>query len=159
LGCRPGRLFDFYIGSWRSTLLSAEAAELSWCYNESMARSARVSVAILLALALPTVPLLLDQCDSFCDHPRAASLSEPTCHHTSAPAARVGHQATRCGHDHEATVTTLSDSAVPTHRAVASVVVISAQVADATVVVSRITASAGPPRDPLSRRLSRSLRI
>ena len=125
-----------------------------------MAWSARVSVAILLALAFATVPLLLDQCAGFCDHPRAAPLSEPACHHTSVPAARVGHQATRCGHDHEATVTTLSDSAVPTHRAVASVVaVISAQVADATVVVSRVTASAGPPRDPLSRRLSRSLRL
>jgi hypothetical protein len=126
-----------------------------------MAWNARASVAMLLALAFATVPLLLDQCAGSCEHTRAAaSPSEPTCHHTSVPTARVGHQPIRCGHDHQATVTTLSDSAVPTLRAVASVVAVTPdQTADVMVVLSRVTAYASPPRDPLSRQLSVSLRI
>jgi hypothetical protein len=118
-------------------------------------------VAILLALAFATVPLLLDQCAASCEHTGVvASPSEPTCHRASVPTPRIGHQPTRCGHDHEATVTTLSDSAVPTLRAVASVMaVIPAQIAHVTVVMSRVPASASPPRDPLSRQLSVSLRI
>jgi hypothetical protein len=119
---------------------------------------ARDSVAILLALAFATVPLLLDQCAASCEHTHAAS--EPTCHHASVSTTWVSHQPTRCGHDHEATVTTLSDSAVPTLRAVASVVAVTpAQTAEVMVVLSRVTASANPPRDPLSRQLSVSLRI
>jgi hypothetical protein len=126
-----------------------------------MVSNARASVAILLAVAFATVPLLLDQCGASCEHTReAASPSEPTCHHAGIPTARIGHQPIRCGHDHEATVTTLSDSAVPTPRAAASVVTVTpAQTVDVMVVLSRVTASASPPRDPLSHRLSVSLRI
>jgi hypothetical protein len=126
-----------------------------------MAWSARASVAILLALAFATVPLLLDQCAASCEQARAAaSSSEPTCHHASVPTAQVGHQPTRCGHDHAAAVTMLSDSAVPTLRGETSVVaVIPAQTADVTAVMRRVTACASPPRDPLSRQLSVSLRI
>jgi hypothetical protein len=126
-----------------------------------MVWSARASVAILLAVAFATVPLLLDHCAASCEHTGvAASPSEPTCHHDSVSTTRVGHQPTRCGHNHEATVTTLGDSAVPTLRAVASVVAVTpAQTADQTVVMSRVTSSASPPRDPLSRQLSVSLRI
>jgi hypothetical protein len=118
-------------------------------------------VAILLAFSFATVPLLLDRCATSCERTRAAaSPSEPTCHHASVPTARIGHQPTRCGHDHEVTVTTLSGSAVPTLRAVASVVAVTpAQTADVTVVTSRVTTLASPPRDPLSRQLSVSLRI
>src|ERR1700682_6368201 len=126
-----------------------------------MVWSARAPVAILLALAFATVPLVLDQCAASCEHTRAAaSPSEPTCHHARVPTVRVGHQPTRCGHDHEATVTTLSDSAVPILRAVASVVAVTpAQTANVTVVMSRVVVCASPPRDPLSRPLSASLRI
>jgi hypothetical protein len=126
-----------------------------------MAWKARASVAMLLALAFATAPVLLDQCTVSCEHVRAAaSPSEPTCHHTSVPAARVGHQPIRCGHDHQATVTTLSDSAVPVLRAVASVVAVTTdQTANVMVVLSRVTPFASPPRDPVSRQLSVSLRI
>jgi hypothetical protein len=118
-------------------------------------------VAILLAVAFATVPVLLDQCATSCEHTRvAASPSEPTCHHASVPTARIGHQPIRCGHDHEATVTTLGDSAVPAPRVVASVVALTpARTADVTIVISHVSASASPPRDPLSRQLSDSLRI
>jgi hypothetical protein len=125
------------------------------------ARAARASMAILLALAFATVPLLLDQCAASCEHTRAAaSQSEPTCQHASVSTTRIGDQPARCGHDHEATVSPLNDPAVPTLRAVASVVAMTpAQIADVMVVLSRVTASASPPRDPLSRQLSVSLRI
>jgi hypothetical protein len=126
-----------------------------------MAWTARASVAILLVLASATVPLLRDRCTVSCEHARAAaSPSEPTCHHTSVPMPRVGHQPTRCGHDHEATVTTLGDPAVPTLRAVTSVVTLTpAQIAHVPAVMSTVTAPVSPPRDPLSRQLSVSLRI
>jgi hypothetical protein len=131
------------------------------CYNDRMTWSARAAVAILLALAFATVPVLLDQCAASCEHARAAaSPSEPTCHHASVPAAHVGDQPIRCGHDHQATVTTLRGSAVPTLRGVAPVVAVgAAQTGDVTVVTNRVTAWASPPRDPLSRQLSTSLRI
>ncbi len=131
------------------------------CYNEHMTRSARAFAAILLALAFATVPLLRDHCSASCERTRAvASPSEPTCHHASVPTARIGHHPTRCGHDHQATVTTLGNAAVPTLRAVASVVAVTpALTADVTVVMSGVHVFASPPRDPLSRQLSVSLRI
>jgi uncharacterized protein YceK len=123
-----------------------------------MSWGARTSVAILLALVFAAVPLLLDRCAGVCEH-TAASQSEPTCH-AGVQTTRIGHQPISCGHDHEAMVTTLSDSAVPTLRALASIVEVTlAQTADVRVVLSRVAAFASPPRDPLSRQLSVSLRV
>ena len=126
-----------------------------------MAWSARSSIAIALTLALATVPVMLDQCAAFCEHARAAaSPSEPTCHQASVSTARIGDRPARCGHDHEATVSTLTDSAVPTLRAVASVVaVVPVQTASVTTGMIRVTVFASPPRESLSRQLSVSLRI
>jgi hypothetical protein len=128
---------------------------------ECMPWSARSSIAIVLTLALAAVPVMLDQCTAFCELARpAASPSEPTCHHASDSTARIGDQPTRCGHDHEATVSALIDSAAPISRAVASVVAaIPVQTASVATGISRVIVSASPPRERLSRRLSVSLRI
>jgi hypothetical protein len=124
----------------------------------------RASVAAVLAIAFATAAVVLGQCEASCDlaHALAAAGSTPACHDAAGSAtARIGHAPQACGHDHGATVTTLTVPPAPVTRAFTPVVVVvtsqaSHEWATATSFPALV---ASPPHDPLSRHLSVSLRI
>jgi hypothetical protein len=127
-----------------------------------MSWTTRASIAVVVAVAFGVVPLALDQGAASCEavHAASTSASAPTCDHESVPGRRIGHNPTPCGHDHHATVTIFAAAATPVPRALTAA--ISTTVAPLTIVmgVHRLAAAlASPPNDPLSRRLSASLRI
>jgi hypothetical protein len=70
-----------------------------------MARMVRASLTLCLVISILGAPLAMDQCATSCEMTHGTSAaSAPTCHHVSAPAARVGRTPERCGHDHTGTV-------------------------------------------------------
>jgi len=80
-----------------------------WCYHDSMSWKARASIAIVLALACATLPLIVDQCTESCEaHSSVSSTSSPSCHHAASTKERVGRIPAPCGHDHSGSVTTLT---------------------------------------------------
>lgn len=94
----------------------------------------RASVAAVLAISFATAPVVLDQCAASCDlaHALEAAGSTPTCHDAAGSAtARIAHVPQACGHDHGATVTTLTVPRTPVTRALAPVVaVVTSQASD-----------------------------
>jgi hypothetical protein len=118
----------------------------------------------MLAVAFAAAPVVLDQCAASCDlsHALAAVASAPTCHHAAGSATvRIGHAPRACGHDHRATITTLTVSSAPVTWTLTPVVaVVTSQASDQPAAPTGFPGpSASPPHDPLARHLSVSLRI
>ena len=124
----------------------------------------RASVAAVLAIAFATAPMVLDQCAASCDlaHALEAAGSTPACHDVAGSATvRIGHVPQACGHDHGATITTLTVPPAPLTRAFTPVVaVVTSQASDEWATATGFPSLfASSPHDPPSRHLSVSLRI
>jgi hypothetical protein len=78
----------------------------------------RASLALSLVVSLLAVPLIMDQCATACEMNGASGVANaPTCHHSTAPAARISHTPGRCGHDHTGAVAIGAADAVRLARA------------------------------------------
>jgi hypothetical protein len=74
-----------------------------------MSWEARASIAIVLALACATLPLVVDQCTESCEaHSAASPTSSPSCHHAASATVRLHRIPAPCGHDHSGSVTALT---------------------------------------------------
>ena len=92
-------------------------------YNRRMSRAMNIATAALLALAVATLPVVLDHCSASCETHRDTVASTPSCHHATAHGTRLGAVPASCGHDHNGTVATTARTAPPLERSLVSVVV------------------------------------
>ena len=119
----------------------------------------RASIAIVVAVAFAGGPLALDLCAASCDA-ASKSASVPPCHHSSVPGDRIGGTPTPCGHDHNATFATATTEATPAAKTLNTATTTTVILVIGLAIVQPLHAPfASPPRDPLSRHLSASLRI
>ena len=128
-----------------------------------MFRNSRVVLAAVLALAVATLPLMLDQCSAACEAHRDSVASTPACHHTGTTAAfHLGHAPNSCGHDHNGTLVT-ADNGLTTAASrplVASVAVIAIPVNPAAAINHHLRTHAPPgPGSTLLDRSSLPLRL
>jgi hypothetical protein len=84
-----------------------------------MFRVTRVAVAAVLAIAVGTLPLIVDRCGALCEAHQAIATTAPTCHHTTATGTHLTQVPSTCGHDHNGTAVTPANSSVPTDRSFA----------------------------------------
>jgi hypothetical protein len=119
-------------------------------------------MAVALALAFATAPLVLDECAASCELSRITTdaAAAATCHHTGSGAPHMAEQSSTCGHDH-ATVSAVTNAppiASWTLRS-ALFVALTPSVVAIQGAVSLERPFASPPSSPPSPRRSLSLRI
>ena len=75
-------------------------------------RLRRRAAALALAWAIGAVPLAADWCALSCETGHAAAPA-PSCHHTGAPAPRIGNHPVPCSHDHRPVVVVAATTGTP----------------------------------------------
>jgi len=127
-----------------------------------MARMVRASLTLCLVIAILAAPLVMDQCATSCEliHGNSAA-SAPTCHHVTAPAARIGTAPERCGHDHTGAVAVGTADPIRLFRSpVWSLVAIaSASILSDGPRPHHVESDASPPAGPDQSALTSPLRI
>lgn len=110
----------------------------------------RASLALSLVASLLAVPLVMDHCATACEMNGASGVvNAPTCHHTTAPAARISHTPGRCGHDHAGAVAIGAADAIRLARSsVWSVVAIAPTLAADTMRQHCFESDWSPPTGP-----------
>jgi hypothetical protein len=123
----------------------------------------RASLTLCLVISLLAAPLVMDQCATSCEmtHSNSAA-SAPTCHHVTAPLARIGRTPERCGHDH--TTASAVGAADPTRmtRLFGWTVIADMPASDVVVDAPRlhhIDSDSSPPAGPDQPALISPLRI
>ena len=81
-----------------------------------MFRGARIALVAVLAIAVASVPLILDQCAATCEMHHETVASTPACHHSGTASAHLGQTPQPCGHDHNGTSVTPDGGSIPTIR-------------------------------------------
>ena len=81
-----------------------------------MLRSVRIGFVLALAVAVASVPLMLDQCAATCEMHHETVASTPVCHHSGSTGAHLGQTPGSCGHDHNSTSVTPDDGSAPNIR-------------------------------------------
>jgi len=81
-----------------------------------MFRGARIALVAVLAIAVASVPLILDQCAATCEMHHETVASTPACHHSGTASAHLGQTPQPCGHDHNGTSVTSDGGSIPTIR-------------------------------------------
>jgi len=121
----------------------------------------RASLASSLVVSLLAVPLIMDQCATACDMNGASGVANaPTCHHSTAPAARIGNTPGRCGHDHTGAVAITTADAVRLIRtSVWSLVAVTPMPMADTMRQHRVDSNWSPPTGPGQPALIAPLRI
>jgi hypothetical protein len=122
----------------------------------------RASLALSLIVSLLAVPLIMDQCATACEMNGASGVANAaTCHHSTAPAARIGHTRGRCGHDHTGAVAIGAADAIRLARSsVWSLVATAAMALTAdTMRHHRVDSDWSPPTGPGQPALIAPLRI
>ena len=84
-----------------------------------MFRGARIALVAVLAIAVASVPLILDQCAATCEMHHETVASTPACHHSGTATPHLGQTPQPCGHDHNGTSVTPDGGSIPTVRNVA----------------------------------------
>jgi hypothetical protein len=112
-----------------------------------MTRSGRVSVAILLAMALAAVPLAADWCAASCDAARSA-VGTPACHHTGSTAVRVSRAPMPCGHDQARLVAFASATSSDTTHVDCRYAAASIEPTAPTIALVRINGRSGTRSSP-----------
>jgi hypothetical protein len=106
-------------------------------------------VAIVLAVASATLPLVVDQCAASCVmHTATSDASTPSCHHETATTPHVGGLPSPCGHDHHAPASTLTTPASPSPRTLLSHLAVAVAPALANVFAPAwigVESSSSPP--------------
>lgn len=126
-----------------------------------MFRVTRVATALVLAVAVFTLPLALNECAATCELHQKSATAEPVCHHASPLIAKVGQWPMPCGHDHNGVVTT---SATPLRSERAFTPFVALVSSHAPAVAAFVTTHSTNPltgglHDLPALRLSVSLRI
>jgi len=81
-----------------------------------MVRSARISAAAVLVVAVAALPVVLDRCAATCEAHHESIAAAPSCHHATSPATRIGQTPSPCGHDHHGTAVRAANGAGPADR-------------------------------------------
>jgi len=68
----------------------------------------------VLAIAVASVPLILDQCAATCEIHHDTVASTPACHDSGTGSAHLGQTPQSCGHDHNGTSVTSDGGSIPT---------------------------------------------
>jgi hypothetical protein len=85
-------------------------------YNRHMFRCTRIGFIAVLALAVGTLPLMLDQCAATCETHHETVASTPACHHSGATGAHLGQTPGSCGHGHNSASITPDNGSIPNLR-------------------------------------------
>jgi hypothetical protein len=130
-------------------------------YNRGMFRGGRVGLVAVLAIAIASVPLLLDQCAATCEMHHESVASAPSCHHSGTASAHLGQMPGTCGHDHNGTTVTVENGSIVSIRGVAmGVAIVMMPISPAMVAAPQAVHTHAPPDAPPSRdRRSLTLRI
>jgi hypothetical protein len=86
-----------------------------------MFRVARLTVAVLLALAIAALPAVLDRCAESCQAHQHIVASTTACHHAVSTGTRLSRVPSRCRHDDDATALTAAKRPAPAGRAFDSI--------------------------------------
>lgn len=127
-----------------------------------MFRKLRVVLAAVLALAVASLPLMLDQCSATCEAHHDSVASTPACHHSGTTTAlHLRHAPNSCGRDHNGTLVTADNGlTAPSRPLVASVAVLAIPVNPAVAINQHLRTHAPPgPASTLLDRSSLPLRI
>jgi hypothetical protein len=130
-------------------------------YNRPMFRCARIGFVAALAIAVGSVPLVLDQCAATCEMHHESVASTPACHHSGATGAHLRRTPQPCGHDHNGTSVTPDGGSIPTIRNLAmGTAIVPMPISPALVASSQtLHAHAPPGPSPQFDRRSLTLRI
>ena len=110
-----------------------------------MFRTMRVVLAAVLAVAVGTVPLMLDQCTATCEAHHDSVASTPACHHAVSTGFHLGHAPNSCGHDHNGTLVTADNGLTLSSRPLVASVVVVAVPVNSAVAISRHLHTHAPP--------------
>jgi hypothetical protein len=124
-----------------------------------MFRVIRIAVAAVLALAVATLPVMLDRCGVSCEAHQATVASTPACHDAAASGTHVARVPAPCGHDHADTTIIAANGFAASARAFALTAIVSNQ--PAVVAPPRPGARINPHATPnsLPARLALSLTL
>ena len=128
-----------------------------------MSWTTRASTALILALAVATLPVVLDQCAASCEvhQPSATNGSQTTCHHAGALTPRMTQSPMPCGHDHHGTTVTIASNSVTPERGSMSMVAVvaSPQRFELTITYQLVLPDSSPGSPLAAHDRSFSLRI
>jgi hypothetical protein len=127
-------------------------------------RIARAAATLVLVVAFGTLPTAIDWCAASCEttHTTGAGNAAPPCHHTSSPAAHLGHMPTPCSHDHHAAlVMTAGGQTVATRSPIADIALPAtpALTAVPSTIAGVDDAPVHRPQDSIPLALSAALRV
>ena len=130
-------------------------------YNRIMFRCARMGFVAVLAIAVGSVPMVLDQCAATCEMHHASVASTPACHHSGTTGAHLGQTPGACGHDHNSTSVSPDNGSVPTIRSSSTGVALFVTVTNLSVAATpqNVRTHAPPGPSPQLDRRSLTLRI
>ncbi len=128
---------------------SVDASGVVMRYNRGMLRSARIGFVLALAVAVASVPLMLDQCAATCEMHHETVASTPVCHHRGSTGAHLGQTPGSCGHDHNSTSVAPDDGSAPNIRTARTsvTVVVTPTILTAATTPQRIQAHDPPGLD------------
>jgi hypothetical protein len=124
-------------------------------------RIARFSAVGMLAIAIASVPLILDRCATKCEMHHETVAGAPTCHHPGTTSPRLAQTPGTCGHDHSAAGVAPESGAIRMiHDFTMGVAFVTMPIAAVATLASEAVHRHGPPGPTvLSERLRVSLRI
>jgi hypothetical protein len=121
-----------------------------------MRRVARLTIAMLLGVAVGALPVMLDRCTETCEAHRADA-SAPACHHTTSAAIHLTSAPAPCGHDHHGTTLNAPKGFSPPDRTCACAAVAVGQLLIAPPTASDVQVRPPAPPDISPSLASRSL--
>ena len=126
-----------------------------------MLRGARIALVAVLAIAVASLPLILDQCAATCEMHHDTVASTPACHHSGTGSAHLWQTPQSCGHDHNDISVTSDSGSIPTVRNVAmGAGIVLMPIIPALVATSQTVYTHAPPGPaPQFDRRSLTLRI